>query len=85
MKRGALSNHNEARTVLAPPFHASMADIAHGFKGKPFKVAQKELKVYAIVILCLLSGECNILAMEGCETQDDVADLERHWSPWLHI
>ena len=31
--------HNKARTVLAPPFYASMADIAYGFKSKPFKGA----------------------------------------------
>ena len=42
------------------------------------KGARKELKVYAIVIVCLLSGACNILAMEGCETQDVVAAIERH-------
>ena len=54
---------------IAPPFYASMADIAYRFKGKPIKGVQKELKVYAIVIVCLLSGTCNILAMEGCETQ----------------
>ena len=47
-----------------------MAYIAYGFKGNPFKGARKELKVYALVIVCFLSGACNILAMEGCETQD---------------
>ena len=80
-----MSTHNESNTVLAPPFHASMADIAYGFKGKLFKGAQKELKVYAIMIVCIcdynicfLSGACNILAMEGCETQDVVAGIERH-------
>ena len=39
-----MSTHSEARSVLAPPFHASMADIGYGFKGKPFKGARKELK-----------------------------------------
>ena len=73
-----MSTHKEARTVLAPPFHASMADIAYGFKGKPFKGARKELKVYVIVIVCLLFRLCNILAMEGCETQDVAAEIERH-------
>ena len=73
-----MSTHNEMRTVLAPPFYATMADIAYGFKGRPYKGARKELKVYAIVIVCLLSGACNILAMEGCETQDVVATIERH-------
>ena len=70
-----MSTHNEARTVLAPPFHASMADIAYGFEGKPYKVARKELKMYAIVIVCLLSGVCNILAMEGFKTQNVVAAI----------
>ena len=32
-----VSTHSEVRTVLAPPFHASIADIAYGFKGKPYK------------------------------------------------
>ena len=50
-----MSTHSEARTILAPPFHASMADIVYGFRGKLFKGARKELKVYAIVIACLLS------------------------------
>ena len=76
-----MSTHSEALTVLAPPFHSSMADIAYGFKGKPFKGARKELKVYAmIVIVCLLSGACYILAMEGCETQDKVVFIERYLS-----
>ena len=73
-----MSTHSGARTILALPFHASMTDIAYGFKGKPFKGARKELTVYAIVIVCLLSGACNILAMEGCEAQFEVARIERH-------
>ena len=73
-----MSTHSEAGTVLAPPFHASMADIGYGFKEKPFKGAKTELKVYTLVIVCLLSGACNILAMEGCKTQDVVASIERH-------
>ena len=36
------------------------------------------MKVYALVIVCLLSGACTILEMEGCETQDVVASIERH-------
>ena len=28
--------------------------------------------------MCLLSGACNILAMEGCETQDVISAIERH-------
>ena len=55
-----------------------MSNIAYGFRGKQFKGARKELKGYALLIVCLLSGACNILAMEGCETQDVVAAIERH-------
>ena len=47
-----MSTHSKLRTVLAPPFYATMADTM-------------ELKVYAIVIVCLLSEACNILAMKG--------------------
>ena len=71
-----MRTHSEAKTVLAPPFHAAMVDIAYGFEGKPFEGTRKELKVYAFVIVCLLSGACNILVMEGCETQDVVALIE---------
>ena len=81
-----MSTHSEMRTVLAPPFYATMADIAYGFKGRPYKGARKELKVYAMVIVCFFSGACNILAMEGCKTQDVVAAIERHSArygvPW---
>ena len=81
-----MSTHSEMRTVLAPPFYATMADIAYGFKGRPYKGARKELKIYAIVIVCLLSGPCNILAMEGCKTQDVVAAIERQvWSAWVRV
>ena len=40
-----MSTNSEARTVLAPFFHASMVDIAYGFKENPFKGAWTELKV----------------------------------------
>ena len=30
-----MSTHKETRTVLAPPFHTVLANIAYGFKGKP--------------------------------------------------
>ena len=56
MKKGSevkMSTHSETKTVLAPPVQASMVDIAYGFKGKPFKGASKELKVYAVAIVCL--------------------------------
>ena len=36
------------------------------------------MNIYALVIVCLLSGATNILALEGIETQDIVQALERH-------
>ena len=60
-----MSTHSEARTILAPPFHASMGDIAFGFKDKPFKGARKELKVYAIVIVCFSLWSVQYLGYGG--------------------
>ena len=70
-----------------------MADIAYGFKGKPFKGARKELNVYALVIVCLLSGACHILSMEGSGIKLDkssnlIALLERNrelYCEWYRI
>ena len=73
-----LSDHPEARTVLAPCFHSCMMDICYGFKGQPFKRSRTVIKIYGLVIVCLLSGATNIMALEGIETQDVCAALERH-------
>ena len=73
-----LANHPEARTVLAPCFHSCMMDICYGFKGKTFKRSRVVIKIYALVIVCLLTGATNIMALEGIETQDVCAALERH-------
>jgi len=73
-----LSAHPEARTVLAPCFHSCMMDICYGFRGQPFKRSRTVIKIYGLVIVCLLSGATNIMALEGIETQDVVAALERH-------
>jgi len=73
-----LANHPEARTVLAPCFHSCMMDICYGFKGQAFKRSRTVIKVYGLVIVCLLSGATNIMALEGIETQDVCAGLERH-------
>ena len=73
-----LANHPEARTVLAPCFHSCMMDICYGFKGQAFKRSRTVIKVYGLVIVCLLSGATNIMALEGIETQDICAALERH-------
>ena len=73
-----LANHPEARTVLAPCFHSCMMDICYGFKGQAFKRSRTVIKIYGLVIVCLLSGATNIMALEGIETQDVCAALERH-------
>ena len=71
-------NYPEARTVLAPCFHSCMMDICYGFKGQAFKRSRMVLKIYGLVIVCLLSGATNIMALEGIETQDVCAAIERH-------
>ena len=73
-----LQNHPEARTVLAPCFHSCMMDICYGFKGQSFKRSRTVIKIYGLVIVCLLSGATNIMALEGIETQDVWAAIERH-------
>ena len=73
-----LSAHPEARTILAPCFHSCMMDICYGFKGQSFKRSRTVIKIYGLVIVCLMSGATNIMALEGIETQDVVAALERH-------
>ena len=73
-----MAKHQFARTMIAPPFYNAMIDIAFGFPGQPYKNARKRLEIYALVMVCLLTGATNILALEGLETQDVVAALERH-------
>ena len=73
-----LSNHPGARTVLAPPFYTVMMDIAYGFEGRAFKRARTKIKIYALIIVCLVTGATSILALEGIETQDIVQAIERH-------
>ena len=73
-----MSAHPAPRTILAPPFYSVMIDIAYGFPAKAFKSARIKVKVYALVIVCLMSGATSILAMEGIETQDVAQALEKH-------
>ena len=73
-----MSFHPEPRTVLAPPFHSSMLDIAFSFKGQAYKRARTPVKIYAVVFVCLMSGATNIMASEGLETQDIINVIERH-------
>jgi len=53
-------------------------DICYGFKGQTYKRSRTVIKIYALVIVCLLTGATNIMALEGIETQDVCAALERH-------
>jgi hypothetical protein len=59
-------------------------DIVYGFKGKPHTKARTNpktsIKIYALVIVCLLTSATNILALESIETQQIVLALERHSS-----
>ena len=73
-----MSEHPSCRTIISPPFNSMMCDIAFGFKGSTFKNSRSTLKFYALVCVCLLTVAVNILLMEGLETQDLVAALERH-------
>ena len=75
-----MAKHHDARTTIAPPFYNCMADIAYGFRGKPYYGARKECKVYALVIVCVLSSATSILALEGLQTQNVIQALERHAS-----
>ena len=71
-------NHPEARTILAPPFYIAQMDTVFGFKAQVFKNARKTVKVYALIICCLLTGATNILVIEGLETRDVLQGIERH-------
>ena len=73
-----MSNHPEARTVLALCFHSCMMDICYGFNGQSFKRFKTVIKVYGLVVICWLSAATNIMALEGIETQNVCAALERH-------
>ena len=78
-----MGNHPQSRYQIVPAFYHSMCDIVYGFKSKPFRNSrstrsQPEVKIYALVIVCLLSSATSILVLEGLETQDVVMALERH-------
>ena len=73
-----MAKHHEARTTLAPVFHSAQADIVYGFKGQSYKRSRSVTKIYALVIVCILTGATSILALEGIELQDVVSAIERH-------
>ena len=57
-----------------------MMDIAFNFSGKTHKRSRVSIKIYALVIVCIMTGATNILALKGLETVDVVQALERHAS-----
>ena len=72
-------NHPDVRTTISPPFFNCMIDTVFGFRSQSFKNARgKTSKMYCLVIVCLLTGAVNMLALEGLETQDIIQALERH-------
>ena len=75
-----MAQHPKARTEITPPFYNVMVDTVFGFKGQTYKRSRKVTKIYAVVIVCLLTSAVNILACEGLETQDIIHALERHSS-----
>lgn len=75
-----MANHHKVRTTISPPFYNIMADVVYGFSASSHKRARSTIKVYALILVCLLTGATNILVLEGIETQDITAALERHSS-----
>ena len=73
-----MANHHKSRTTIAPPFYNVQMDIVYGFRAQPYKKSRKSFKIYALVIVCLLTSATSILALEGMETQDVVSAIERH-------
>ena len=53
-----------------------MMDICYGFKGQPFKRSRTLIKIYGLVIVCLLSGATNIMALEDIKTRDVCRDVD---------
>lgn len=67
-----LVNHPEARTVLTPCFRSCMMDICYGFKGQTFKRSQTVIKIYGLVIVCLLTGATHIMALKALKLKISV-------------
>ena len=55
-------------------------DIVFNFSGKTHKKSRVSVKIYALVIVCFMTGATNILALEGLEIADVVQVLEQHSS-----
>ena len=67
-----MAEHPESRTILATPFYHAMMYIVFNFSGKTYKKSRVSVKIYALVIVCIMTRATNILALEGLETADVV-------------
>ena len=54
--------------------------IAFNFSGKTHKKSRVSFKIYALLIVFIMTGATNTLALEGLETADVVQALEKHSS-----
>jgi hypothetical protein len=76
--RVGMAKHHESRTMITPIFYNLQMDVVYGFKAQPFKKSRTTVKVYALVMVCLLTSATSIMAMEGIQAQDVVSAIERH-------
>ena len=63
-----MAKHDPGRTLISPPFYSVQIDVAYGFQAVPWKGASTKVKVYTLVIVCILTASTSILSMEGLET-----------------
>lgn len=73
-----LGKYPRGKTVISPPFYHCQMDIVYGFTAQPYKKSRKTYKVYALVIVCILTSATSILAMDGIMVQDVISAIERH-------
>ena len=66
------------KTVISPPFFNVQADVVFGFQGRPFTRARTTVKLYALVIVCLVTSATSILCLESLTTQEVINAILRH-------
>ena len=73
-----MGKYPKAKTVISPPFYHCQMDVVYGFTAQPYKRSKTTYKVYALVIVCILTSATSILVMDGIQVQDVVSAIERH-------
>ena len=68
------------RMLLAPVFYSCQIDVVFGFKAQPCPGSRRPQEMWALILVCTLTGATNILVMEGLSTRDVVQAIERHSS-----